>query len=193
MFTICLNRGRASAHDDHAVGELDGFVDIMGHEDDGLALGLPDAKQFAAHDEARDGVQRAERLVEEEHVRIDGQGARDFKPLLHAAGKLRRVSLFEPLQPDHLDVVRDAALAFCARQFEQAEADVAFDGEPGEDAAFLEDEDAARVGAAHCFAIDGYLPAGRREKSGHGIQQRRFAAAGGAEQAQRTLRRQLRD
>ena len=39
-------------------------------------------------------------------------------------------------------------------QFEEAEADVAFDGEPGKDAALLEDEDAAGVGTVHGFAID---------------------------------------
>src|SRR6185437_1915145 len=80
-----LNRRRTSAHDNHPVRELNRFVDIVGHKDDRLALRLPDAKQFAAHDEARDRIERTEGLIEKKHVRIYRQGARDFEPLLHAA------------------------------------------------------------------------------------------------------------
>ena len=86
MLTICLNGGRAGAHDHDPVGKLHRFVDIVGHKDNRLALGLPDAQQFAAHDEPGDGIERAEGFIEKEHVRIDGQGARYFEPLLHAAG-----------------------------------------------------------------------------------------------------------
>jgi hypothetical protein len=57
----------------------------VGDEDDGVALFAPDAQQFAAHDQPRDGIERAERLVEQQHVGFDGQGARHFEPLLHAA------------------------------------------------------------------------------------------------------------
>ena len=65
---------------------------------------------------------------------------------------------------------------------EQAERDVAFDGEPGKDAALLKDKDAPRIGTAHHFAIDPYFSAGGRKKTGHGAQQRRFAAARRSEQ-----------
>ena len=82
--TSWMLAGRELRHD-HAVGKLDGFVDIVRHEDDGAALRLPDAEQFAAHDEPRDGVERAEGFVEKQHVRVDGQRARDLQPLLHAA------------------------------------------------------------------------------------------------------------
>ncbi len=92
-----LNGGGAGAHHDDAVGELHGLVDIVGDEDDGFALGLPDAQQFAAHDEAGDGIERAEGLVEKEHVGIDGERARYFEALLHAAGERRRDRLFQSL------------------------------------------------------------------------------------------------
>ena len=97
MLTICWMRGRARAHHHDAVGELHRLVDVVGDEDDGLALGLPDAQQFAAHDEAGDGIERAEGLVEKEHVGIDGQGARHFEALLHAAGELGRIGFLEAL------------------------------------------------------------------------------------------------
>ena len=69
MVTICWIVGRARAHHHHPIGELHRFVDIVRDEDDRLALRLPDAQQFAAHDEPRDGIQRAKRLVQKEHVR----------------------------------------------------------------------------------------------------------------------------
>ena len=52
-------------------------------------------------------------------------------------------------------------VALGARELEQAEADVAFDREPGKDAALLEHEDAARVGAVDALAVD----ADRRPRS----------------------------
>jgi hypothetical protein len=65
---------------------------------------------------------------------------------------------------------------------EQAESNVAFDSEPREDAALLEDEDAAGIGPVHYFAIDFYLSAGGREETSHGAEECRFAATGGAEE-----------
>ena len=178
-----LDGGGAGAHHDHAVGELHGFVDVVGDEDDGLALRLPDAQQFAAHDQAGDGIERAEGLVEEEHVGVHRQGARHFEPLLHAAGELGGIGLFKAFEADHLDVVGDALRAFRRGELEEAEADIAFDGEPGKDAALLEDEDAAGIGSGDYLAIDADLSAGGGEEAGHGAEQRRFAAAGGAEEA----------
>ena len=93
-----LDGGGAGAHHDDAVGKLDGFVDIVGDEDDGFALRLPDAQQFTAHDEAGDGIERAEGLVEKEHVGVDGQRARHFEPLLHAAGERRADRLSQSLR-----------------------------------------------------------------------------------------------
>ena len=105
-----LDPRRPRAHHDHAVGELHGFVDVMRHEDDRLPFRLPDPQQLAAHDQPGDGIERAERLVEEEHVGIDRERARHFHALLHAARKLLRIRVLEALEPDQLDVVRDAPL-----------------------------------------------------------------------------------
>ncbi len=107
-----LDSRRPRAHHDHAIGKLHGFVDIVRDEDDRLALRLPDAQQLAAHDQPGDGIERAERLVEKQHVGIDGERARDLHALLHAARKLLRVGVLEALEPDERDVVRDAPLPF---------------------------------------------------------------------------------
>ena len=59
------------------------------------ALGHPEALQFNVHVLARHGVERPERLVHEQHRRIMHQGADNADPLLHAAGELGGIALFE--------------------------------------------------------------------------------------------------
>src|SRR5262249_486972 len=59
-----LDARRARAHDDDAIGQLDGLFDVVRDEHDGFALRLPDAQQLAPHDEAGDGIERAKGLVE---------------------------------------------------------------------------------------------------------------------------------
>ena len=100
MVTICwIRAGRALMTDD-AVGEWDSLIDVVGDEDDRLFLRLPDLQELAPHGEACDGVKRAERLVEKEHVGIDGEGARDLQPLLHAARELGRVGALEAFETE---------------------------------------------------------------------------------------------
>ena len=75
----------------------------MGDEQNGLALGHPEALQFDVHVLARHGVERTERLVHEQHRRIMHQGADNADPLLHAAGELGGIALLELAQSDEID------------------------------------------------------------------------------------------
>jgi hypothetical protein len=76
----------------------------------------------------------------------------------------------------------DTLPPFRCREMEETEGDVAFDSEPGEDAALLEDENAPGIGPVHDFAVDLYLSAGGGEETSHGAEQCRFAATGGAKE-----------
>ena len=49
------------------------------------------------------GVERAERLVEEQHLRLDGERAGERHPLPLAAGELRRVALGQAVELDELE------------------------------------------------------------------------------------------
>ena len=69
---------------------------------------LPDAQKFTAHDHAGDRVECAKGLVEKENVGIDRQSAGDLQALLHASGKVGRISLLEALEPHQLHIVGDA-------------------------------------------------------------------------------------
>src|SRR3954453_23441861 len=178
------NPAGAGAHDYDSVGELYRFFDVVRHEQDGLSFGAPDAEQFAAHLQARDRVECAERFVEEEHVGIDGQRARHFDALLHPAGELARVRFFETFEADQIDVLRHALLPLIRIHVEQSEADVAFDRQPRKHAAFLEHEDPAAVGRGDRLPGDRDRPPWGREESAGDVEQRRLAASGWADDAE---------
>ncbi len=56
----------------------------MRDHDHGLAARLPDAQQLAPHAVARQGVQRAERLVQEQQIGVLNQRPGNGHPLRHA-------------------------------------------------------------------------------------------------------------
>ena len=63
-------RPRRQQHD--SVGEIDGFVDTVGHVKDGLALALPDTEQFFLEHGPRLRIERTERLIHEQHLWLRG-------------------------------------------------------------------------------------------------------------------------
>ena len=64
---------------------------IVGDEQRGLAGALERLRQVALQHHAGLRVDRGERLVEQQHVRIDGERARQRHALAHAAGQLVRI------------------------------------------------------------------------------------------------------
>jgi hypothetical protein len=105
--------------------------------------------------------------------------------LLHSAREFRRVGFLEANQSHHFDIVLDAARAFRPGQLEQAELDIALHREPGEDAALLENKDAARIGSFDTLVVDSDLAAGGGKKASDGAEQRRLAASGRADNAEK--------
>ena len=85
----------------------------MRHEQHRLALLLPDAEQQLLHQRARLVVERAERLVEQQDLRVVGERARHRDALLHAARELLREVALEAGQPDLGDETR-GDLGCCA-------------------------------------------------------------------------------
>ena len=71
---------RARRHHEHPVGEEHRLGDRVGDEQHGLLPLHPDALQLDVHVLARHGVERAERLVHQQHGRIVDQGADDARP-----------------------------------------------------------------------------------------------------------------
>ena len=75
----------AFAHDRDPVGQGHRFDLIVGDVEHRDAEFSREVFDFVAHFLAQPGVEIAERLVHEQHFRLDGEGARQGDPLLLAA------------------------------------------------------------------------------------------------------------
>src|SRR5678816_4307938 len=115
---------------------------------------IEESVQLDAELETGDRVERAERLVEIEHVRIDGERPRHLDTLFHTARELVRIRTLEAFETDEADVMTQALGARRRPQLAETEADVLGHREPGKDAALLKDEDAPRVGTRDGLAVD---------------------------------------
>src|SRR3546814_1715902 len=89
-------------------------------------------------------VDRRERLVHQQHLGVDGEGAGKADALAHAARQLVRVGLLETLEADLADVALRHRLALGAGGAAQleAEGDVAQHRRPGHQREVLEHEGA---------------------------------------------------
>ena len=86
---------RPRRHHDHALRQIDRFEHRMGDEDDGLLQVAPQLQQVVVEPKARDLVERRERLVHQQNVRIGDERARQRDPHLHAAGQFARIAVGE--------------------------------------------------------------------------------------------------
>ena len=100
---------RALAHDDDAVGQFQRLFLVVGDEDRRVAGGVVDLAQPAAQFAAHLRVERAERLVEQQHAAARSPGAGQRHALALAARKLRRIALFQAGKLDEIEQFRGAA------------------------------------------------------------------------------------
>ena len=85
-------------HHQHAVGELHRLGDVVGDQQAGLLQLVLDLQHLVAEQEARLLVERAERLVHQQDLRLRGERARDRDALAHAAGELGRIAPLEAVR-----------------------------------------------------------------------------------------------
>ena len=140
------------------------------------------------------GVQRAKRLVEQQHLGFDRERPGQRHPLPLAAGELRRVAVGQALQMDQLQQLRHAVadLLLAGPQFaradSQAEGDILEDGHVPEQRVVLEHEThppLAGVLACDVVALKQHRAVGvgiRGLQSGDDAQQGGLAGPGWAQQ-----------
>ena len=87
-----------------------------------------------------EGVERGERLVEQQHFRLRHQRARDRHPLRLPAGELARPGIGLVGKADPRERARHLLAPDIGRQIGQAEADIVGDAEPGQQPRLLEDD-----------------------------------------------------
>ena len=81
---------RSRGHDDDPVGEEDRLGDAVGDDHDRRRRPLPQLQQLEIEPLAGQRVEGAERLVEEQHLRLEREGPGDRRALAHPAGELAR-------------------------------------------------------------------------------------------------------
>src|SRR5690606_25782269 len=177
------NHARGSlAEDDDAVGELEGLVDIVGDEHDGLLMVLADLEQEVLHAQPGERIERGEGLIEEEHIRLCSQATREPHALGHAAGELVRPGIGALAQPDLGEESRDAVgLRALALATARTERDVAGNGSPGQQPWLLEDDGTALVRDGNAATADGDLSADGLLQTGDQAQDGGLATAARAE------------
>ena len=100
---IALLDDLARVHDADPVAQRPDDAEVVGDQQDrrvGLRLEAPDQVQDARLD---GGVEPGRGLVEDQQLRVRGQGDRDDDALLHPARQLVRIALGDPLRVGDLD------------------------------------------------------------------------------------------
>src|SRR6187402_271836 len=145
---------------------------------------LPDANQLLLQRLARERVERAERLVHEQHGWIVGQHAGDRHALLHPTRELVGIAIAEAIEPNHLYEAIDQALDLRRRQaaLTRAIGHVRSHAEPGKQPIVLKYHAALRAWALYRFAAHVHDPGRGAFEAGHDAQQRALAAAAGADE-----------
>ena len=165
------------AHHDDLVGDLHRLLLVVRDDHRRRVRLVVEPAQPLPQLRADAGVQGAERLVEEQHGRIDRERAGETHALPLPARELRRVPLREPVELHELQQLVDALgdLRLRALADLQAERDVVVHGHVLEGGVVLEDEaDAAllRRPARDVLPVDEDARPGRRSRA-----PRRSAAA----------------
>src|SRR5215510_7179338 len=85
-------------HHQDAIGELHRFRDVVRNDERGLLELLLDLQHLVAQKKPRLLVERGERLVHEQDLRLRRERARHRDALAHAAGELRGITPLEAVE-----------------------------------------------------------------------------------------------
>jgi hypothetical protein len=138
-------------------------------------------------------VQRAERFVEEQDLRVADVGPCEIDALAHSSGQLLRVRIAELRKTDERQEVFDLRLPFALRDAAHpgAVAQVVANRQPREDGIGLEDNCTVGSRRGHDSAVLQDRAGRRPVESSDEIQQRGLAAAGRPDDGDDPLRLEL--
>ena len=102
----------AAIHDHHAVGDLQRLLLVVRDEHRRHVDLVVQVAQPAPQLLADLGIERAERLVEQQDARLDGERAGKRHALALAAGKLARIAVGQPLELDQIEQLLNARVDF---------------------------------------------------------------------------------
>src|SRR6266850_5590280 len=168
----------ARRHDSYPVTQNNCLVNRVSNKDHRFTFAIVELKQFLLQHLAGLGIHRSERLVHQENLRVNRQGARQAHALLHAATELIRIMVFEAGKPDQVDVV----LHFFGDPLPweagdpESEGDIVHNGLPGQQSEMLEDDGDALTRRANRLTIDQDFSRARRQQPADAAEQRCLAA-----------------
>ena len=114
----------APVDDDHdPIAERERLDPIVGNQQRGDTTAAQHAAELATERFTRGSIERRERLVQQQKLRIGGKCTRQCDTLLLAAGKLRRITVLETVKIEQSQQAGDARLP-CGSSAADREADV---------------------------------------------------------------------
>ncbi|OFT87956.1 hypothetical protein HMPREF3115_15030 [Burkholderia sp. HMSC10F09] len=169
-----------------AVADDERFLDRVRDEQQREARVVPQPQQLFLHLAARQRIERGERLVHQQHARLHRERARNGDALLHAARQRMRIRIGERAEPHLVEIVQRTFARFGTRQLRgdaQRKRDVLHDGLPRRQLIeLLKHDHAIRARPVHRRTVERDRAGDRFDEAGDRLQQRRFPAAGRAEQ-----------
>ncbi len=193
----------ADPQNGNLVSKLDGLLDVMSDEHDGLAQIALQTQELVLQLFAHNRIHRAERFVHEHDRGVRGKGSRDAHTLLLATGELCRIPRREARrQAHHLEQLKGPGFGLALVPSDQPRdgGDVRDDSAVGEEPRMLDDiaDAAAQLGFVHLrrvLVVDPDPAAGGLDHPVDHPQRRRLATPGRPHEdgdlAGRSLERQL--
>ena len=165
----------AVAHDRNPVGHGQRLALVVGDVDEGDADPSLNGAQLGAHVLAQFQVERRERLVEQQHLGLDGERARDGDALSLASRELVHHLFALAGQGDQLEkfVGAFAPYGLAGAAHLERKRDVLPNRHQGEQRQVLENERGGpqvRADAGHVLALDADVALGRLQEPGDGPQ-----------------------
>ena len=162
-----------------AVGEIDRLFEVV-RDQHRRGAGLhEDALQLLAHEQRHLVVERGERLVEEQDLRLDHQRAHDRDELLLAARHLVGIAVEVELDAETRDQLLDARAALRLGDLHQLQriGDVVEGAQPGKQRLAVVLEHVAELDLRQQHAVEQDLAGIDRDQPGDHVDQRALAAA----------------
>ncbi|QTK81406.1 Hypothetical protein AT6N2_L0492 [Agrobacterium tumefaciens] len=180
QFYIEVERDAPFIDDNNAVCERNGLRDIVGDEDGCKFLLAPDAFQKKLHFDAGERIERTERLIQRQYLRMGDKGACQGHALLLAAGEDVGPFPCPVLQADLFKNGKRLLLRrFAFGDASQPNGNIACDPLPRQQARLLKHH----AGSAGCILRHG--SGRRRVEARQNAQKRAFAAAALADDGQK--------
>ena len=178
--------GMRREHQDAAADDAR-LLDGMGDEEHRETGVLPELQELLLHLAPGQRVERRERLVHQQDVRLHRHAAGDGHPLLHAAGEHVRIGVLEPVELHLADVLpRDVVGLLAGRApppVDQREGDVLLHRLPGQELIeLLEHHDPIGARVRDRVPLEPHLALHRMEVARDPLEQGRLAAPRRAEQ-----------